>query len=147
MIRRVFFSLCLLWTISAHAEVTLSDGNIAIQHVAKPELYVFCSKKQTRIMLDRVKFARSASAGWSNELAPFTCTIFFTDNSPFIFSCQQELSGVWTPVDCHQYVLASRFPWEGALLAGDTLRGSYWVAQNIASDDIPMVLRHRGFDV
>jgi hypothetical protein len=147
MMRNIIFSLCFFSVISAYADVALNDNKISIQNVSKPELYVLCSKKQTTLILDRTEFERSASAGWSTELAPFACSIFFTDNSPFIFSCSQESSGAWQAVDCSQYILASRFPWEGALLSGDMPTGSYWVAENIPSDDVSLVLRHRGFDV
>lgn len=145
---KLMVSFFCFWVIQANAHVGIIDGKIAIQEVTQPALSVFCSKKQTTLILNRTDFDHpGASAGWSTMLQPFQCTIFFTDKSPFIFSCSQESSGAWSTVDCSQYLLASQFPWSGALLSVDTPTGSYWVAENIASDDIPMVLRHQGFDV
>lgn len=144
----IFSVLCCLWITQANAGVAIIDGKIAVQHITQPELLVLCSKKQTTLILNRTDFDNpGAGAGWSTMLQPFQCAIFFAHQSPFDFSCSQESSGAWAQVDCSQYLLASRFPWNGALLSGDMPEVSFWVAENIASDDIPMVLRHRGFDV
>ncbi len=147
MTRKIVSLLFFLWMTQAYAAINIADEKISIQNVTQPELYVFCSKKQTTLILDRVGFERGASAGWSTQLMPFACTILFTDRSPFVFSCRQESSGAWLSVDCGQYILASRFPWSGAMLSADAPLGAHWVAENITADEIPMVLRHQGFDV
>lgn len=148
MMRQCIFFLCLVGAVQANAEVVLDKGNIVIQNVVKPEIDIICSKKQAKVILSRINFDNpGAQAGWSTELTPFMCTVFFAEKESFTFSCSQASSGAWQHVDCAQYVLASTFPWNGAMLANASMEGSYWVAENIASDDVPMVLRHRDFDV
>lgn len=147
MIKKLLLSLCCCWIVQSNAELSISAGQISIEHVTKPELDVFCSKKQVTLMLARTDFKNpGASAGWSTELAPFACAVFFTDESPFTFSCSKESSQVFAAVDCGEYLLVSRFPWEGSVLSGNMPSGSYWVAENVTADDIPMLLRHKNFD-
>ncbi|MCD8542857.1 MAG: hypothetical protein LRY69_05560 [Gammaproteobacteria bacterium] len=133
---------------TAYADVAFSDGRVHLEHITQPTLTVFCNKKQSTLLMDRVDFDASASAGWSTTLKPFTCAVFFTPpDSSFAFSCRQQSLETWGIVDCSENLLASSFPWGGMMRRGNLPRVSYWVVEQMASDDIPTVLRHQGFDV
>lgn len=141
-------SLLLLFGTSAYADITQQSGQISIQNVSSPELYVFCNQTSSTIVVDRVNFDNpGVQAGWSSTLPARLCSVFFTDKSPFVFACSQESSGAFNAIDCKQVLLASRLPWGGQMLNGQpSLSGSYWIVENITSDELLMPLRKQNID-
>lgn len=142
------FSLCFLFSASVFADVKISSGKIKISHVTSPTLNVFCNQIDAKIIINRTDWDNpGASAGWSSELPAHTCSVFFTDTGPWIFACSEESLHVWHSVDCKKDLLVGPLTWGGNMLSGEKVTGSYWVAEGISVDDVPLVVRHRGFDL
>jgi len=147
MTRKILFLLYSLSVTQAYAGVSIIDGNISIQNVSVPELYVFCNQKDTTLILDRVEFdSPGAQAGWSSFLPPHMCSIFLTDKSPFTFACRQETSDIFNTLDCKDVLLASRLPWGGQTLNRQPIAGSYWILENATPDELIIMLRHKNID-
>ncbi|MES2204219.1 MAG: hypothetical protein V4496_03260 [Pseudomonadota bacterium] len=137
-----------LFATTVYADITQQSGKILIQNVSAPELDVFCNQKDSALILDRVDFNNpGVQAGWASTLPPHMCSIFFTDKSPFTFACSEESSGGFKQVDCQPHLLVGPLTWSGKMLSNQTVSGSYWVAEAISVDDVPLVVRHRGFDL
>lgn len=152
MMRKIIWSnvMIVLSSLSAkgYADVTFQNGYVHLKQIIQPTLTVFCNKKQSTLLMERIDFDASASAGWATTFSPFTCAVFFTPpESVFAFSCRQKSLENWTMIDCRQDLLVSSFPWGGMMWRGNLPRVSYWVVEQMASDDIPTALRHHGFDV
>ena len=142
----IFVSVVFLYT-TAYADVTQQAGKVLIQNVASPELYVFCNQTSATIILDRVAFDNpGVQAGWSSSMPAHECSVFLTDTSPFVFACSQEASGALTTIDCQKVLLASRLPWGGQMLGNQSSAGSYWILENITSDEVLIGLRHKNID-
>lgn len=145
--RKTAFICCLLLAAQVQAGCAQEAGEIFIEHVSAPEIDVFCNKTQSTIILNRLFKSKGVQAGWSSELDPFGCSVFFTDTGPFIFACSKASASRWEAVDCRQYVLTSHLPWDGELLCGKMPTGSYWIAEKVFAEDLPLILRHQCFDV
>lgn len=140
------FLLC-SFVASVYADVVLESEKITIKNVSQPELYVFCNQKDVAVVLDRVDFDDpGVQAGWWSALPPHMCSIFFTDKSPFTFSCRQEALGGFNLMNCQNVLLASRLPWSGQTLNHQAMTGSYWIVENATPDELIIMLRHRNID-
>lgn len=148
MKKQFIFSLCFLFTASVFADVKITSGKIMISNVTSPTLNVFCNQIDAKIIIDRTDWDNpGASAGWSSELPPHMCSVFFTDKTPWVFSCSKESLNEFHSIDCKKCLLVGPLTWNGKMLSGEKTAGSYWLAEGVSVDDVPLVVRHRGFDL
>lgn len=146
LIKTVFFFF--LVTTAAYATVTQQSGKILIENVSSPELYAFCNQKNSTIVLDRVHFENpGVQAGWSSSVPAHMCSVFLANTSPYTFACSEEAAGVLNEVDCKTAILTGRFPWGGQAKSKEIYAVSYWIAEAVTSDEIPIALRQRGLDL
>ncbi|MBP9726350.1 MAG: hypothetical protein KBD83_02640 [Gammaproteobacteria bacterium] len=146
LIKTVFFFF--LFTTAAYATVTQQSGKILIEKVSSPELYAFCNQKNSTIVLDRVDFENpGVQAGWSSSVPAHMCSVFLANTSPYTFACSEEAAGVLNEVDCKTVLLTGRFPWGGQAKSKEIDAVSYWIAEAVTSDEIPIALRQRGLDL
>ncbi len=144
----VYIFFLFIFTTTTYAIIAQQSGKILIENVFSPELYVFCNQKNFTIVLDRVDFENpGVQAGWASRIPAHMCSVFLTDKGPYTFACSEEVSGGLNAVDCKTFLLAGRFPWGGQAKSKDIAMGSYWIAEAVTSDEIPISLRQRGLDL
>lgn len=138
-----------LFVTTVYADISQQSGKVLIQNVFTPKLYVFCNQTSAMVILGCVEHDNpGVQAGWSSRLVAHTCSVLMTDKSPFTFACSEESSsGELHAIGCQQDLLVGPLTWGGKMLSQETPSGSYWVAEAILVDDVPMVVRHRGFDL
>jgi len=146
--KTILFGFFVILSAAAYADVTQESGQVLIQHVSAPELSVFCNQTSATVFMQRVAFDNpGVQAGWSSELPAHCCSVFLADKSPFVFSCSEQSSSGLSLIDCKKDLLVGPLTWNGKMLTQEPTSGSYWVAEAISVDDVPLVVRHKGFDL
>lgn len=147
MKRKWILALCLVAAI-ATARNYLVQGKVTLNATVFPAspLYIIHNISDEPLWLVHENTTGTAQAGWSSQIDPGRWTVLLMQQHNFTLSCHlvEPANPANVVVPCEKHIQITIH--DDYKVPEEAKNQSYWVVENVASDDVESDMKARGFE-